>query len=265
MKKLIFLVFSILLISFSYSDAQVSTNQSAQLKGDTLKAKLRKAQSLVRQGNSEEASKIYLSLMESYPDSKEAVQGWIIANAYKAPSGPEFIQNALDQFEKQYPDNIAIVFWKAFLQASTGKNELALENFDKLTKIQPDSAVNHIGKGQVLYTMGRYIEAYEAFERATTVEPKRQDVWGMKALALAKLGRFDEAISSINKGLDLAPNDPVSTYNRACIYCLKGDRVNALADLKKAISINPSFKKQAIIDEDFKSLYNDEEFKKLTF
>ena len=86
----------------------------------------------------------------------------------------------------------------------------------------------------------------------------------MKAASLAKTGRFDEAIISINKGMELAPDEPANIYNRACIYCLKGDKANALVDLQKAISINPSFKGNARKDEDFKSLYDDEDFKKLT-
>ncbi len=35
-------------------------------------------------------------------------------------------------------------------------------------------------------------------------------------------------------------------------------------DLQKAISMNPSFKGNARKDEDFKSLFDDEDFKKLT-
>jgi tetratricopeptide (TPR) repeat protein len=178
--------------------------------------------------------------------------------------GPEYLQSSLDKLEKLYPKNTGILFWKAFVEASTGQNEVALEHFNQLIKIQPDSAVNYIGKGQVLYSLGKYQESFEAFEKATSLDPSRQDVWSMKAGALAKLGKFDDAINSINQGLKLAPDNPAGIYNRACIYCLKGDRTNALADLKKAISINPSFKKQAIRDEDFKSLYDDEEFKKLT-
>jgi hypothetical protein len=45
---------------------------------------------------------------------------------------------------------------------------------------------------------------------------------------------------------------------------LKGDKVNALADLRKAVEINPRLKQHARTDEDFKSLWEDEEFKTIT-
>jgi peroxiredoxin len=80
-----------------------------------------------------------------------------------------------------------------------------------------------------------------------------------------KMDRLDDALASLNKGLELAPNYHVNIYNRACVYSKKGDKINALADLKKAISINPSYKKSATKDEDFKSLFDDNDFKQLTF
>lgn len=65
-------------------------------------------------------------------------------------------------------------------------------------------------------------------------------------------------------GFEHSPDNMVNYYNRACIYCLKGDKTNALADLKKAIEKNPRFKRNAKTDEDFKNLWEDEDFKRLT-
>jgi len=86
----------------------------------------------------------------------------------------------------------------------------------------------------------------------------------MKAGDLAKLGQYDEAMVSAKKGIELMPGHPVGIYNRACIYSLKGDKDNALTDLKKAIDTMPQLKQHARSDEDFKSLWDDEEFKKIT-
>lgn len=263
MKRVVLLLFSVIWISV-VSGSQIIPDQQEKNSIDTLKARLTRAQSMVRQGNNEEASAIYLSIMKDYPDNKDAVQGWIMANASKAQGGPEFIQKALEELGKQYPENTGIVFFQAFIQASTGQNEMALENFNKLIKLQPDTAVNYIAKGQVLLEMQKFDEAYLALDRATSLDPGRMDIWGMKAIALARLGRYDEALVSINKQIDLVPEFPSGIYNRACIYSLKGDRENALEDLRKAVTMNPSFRKQAVNDDDFKNLFNDEEFKKIT-
>jgi tetratricopeptide (TPR) repeat protein len=265
MKKFIFcLIFLLVIVCIQKSLACTAADQQTQSQRDTTRAHLQKAMMLTRQGNTVEASKIYIGIIESEPDNREAVQGWLMANMKRSPTGEEDAIKSLEELNKAYPKNTGIIFFKAFLEAEYNHNEEALKDIDKLISIQPDTAVNYVLKGQALSAMGKHDESFKAFDRATTLDPKRFDVWGMKAGELAKIGRFDEAILSADKGLDLAPNNPTVIYNRACIYSLKGDKANALADLKKAISMNPSFKEYARKDEDFKSLFNDEDFKKLT-
>ena len=264
--KLILLFVALLFISLNLkSQSQVITGNEGMALRDTVAAHLKKAQSLIMEGKTEEATRIYIGIMENDPNNRDAVQGWLMANMKRTPTGEKEAIKQLEELGKLYPNNTGILFFKAFIEAEYGQNEAALIDIDKLIKFQPDTVLNYILKGQTLSAMGKYKEAVDAFDRATTLDPKRQDVWGMKAVTLSKTGKFDEAITSINKGLELAPNNPINIYNRACIYSLKGDKVNALADLKMAISINPSFKESARKDEDFKSLYNDEEFKKITF
>jgi tetratricopeptide (TPR) repeat protein len=265
MKKLIFLILLFPVILFNQKTvAQVSNSQQELSRKDSVKAHLQNAQLLTTQGKFEEALKIYTGIMEKEPDNRDAVQGWFIAKMRQTPTGGEGALKLIEDLGKSYPDNTAIVFWKAFIEAETGQFDAALIDIEKIAGIFQDDPLIFILKGQVLHELKRYDEAYQAFDKATLLDSKRWDVWGMKAGSLAKTGRFDEAIISINKGMELAPNQPVNLYNRACIYCLKGEKVNALADLQKAISMNPVFKENARKDEDFKSLYDDEDFKKIT-
>jgi tetratricopeptide (TPR) repeat protein len=78
------------------------------------------------------------------------------------------------------------------------------------------------------------------------------------------LGKYDEAINSCDKAIELAPKWADPLYNRACAYARKGDKTNALADLKKAIELQPSFKAEAVKEACFKNLHDDPDFKKLT-
>jgi tetratricopeptide (TPR) repeat protein len=221
MKRLIFLLIPIMAFVLSYkSEAQTST----------FKEDLVKAQTLAQEGNTEEASKIYTSLMESHPDNKEAVKGWIIANMKKTPTGEEEMIGQLEGLEKLYPKNTAILFFKAYVQGEYKHYDESLATIEKLTTMQPDSALN----------------------------------WGFKGGLLASMTKYEEAISSYTRAIQLDPNQAEYIYNRGCAYCLKGDKVNALVDLGKAISLSPQVKEYAPKDEDFKSLWDDEDFKKLT-
>jgi len=265
MKRILNLSVSILVICIIQNlYAQVINGQEKLAGSDSVKASLQKAQDFLKQGNMQEASKIYTVIMGKEPHNKEAVQGWLMANMKRSPTGEEEAIKLLDELNKKYPENTAIIFFRAFIKTEYGHNKEALEDIEKLIKVQPDDALNYTLKGQVLHAMNQYNEAFLAFDKATSLDPSRADVWSMKAISLAKTGRYDEAVVSINKGIDLAPGDPVNFYNRACIYSLKGDKANALADLQKAISINPSFKENARKDEDLKSLYDNKDFQKLT-
>jgi tetratricopeptide (TPR) repeat protein len=221
MKRLIFLLIAIMALVLSYkSEAQTSK----------VKEELAKAQTLAQQGKTEEASKIYASLIESYPDNREAVQGWIIANMKRTPTGEEEMIGQLEGMEKLYPKNTAILFFKAYVQGEYKHYDESLATTEKLVTMQPDSASN----------------------------------WGFKGALLASMNKYEEAISSYNRAIQLGPDQAEYIYNRGCAYCLKGDKVNALADLKRAISLSPQLKAWAPKDEDFKSLWDDEDFKKLT-
>lgn len=231
---------------------------------DSLKLKLQEAENLAKQGKTEDASKIYNRMMESFPNEKEVVKQWLILNMKRTPTGEEEAIQLMNELGKLHPANTAIIFWRMFLEAEHGHNEDAMKDVEELIKLQPDTAVNWVAKGQILTELKRYDEASEAFNKATILDPKRGDVWGMKASVLARIGKFDEALIAANKGIELMPGHPAGIYNRACMYSLKGDKANALIDLKRAIEMNPGFKQHARTDEDFKSLFEDEDFKNLT-
>jgi tetratricopeptide (TPR) repeat protein len=235
-----------------------------QAQTPTLKDDLNKAENLLKQGNQAEATKVYLEIMGKYPENREAVQGWLMINMKRIPTGEEEAIGQLEELEKTYPGNTGILFFKTFLQVENNHLDAAIKNAEKLTTLQPNDGLNWLLKGQTLEALGRIDEALPAYEKATSLSPDNADAWQNRAGLLAKTKKYDEAISLYTRAIDLAPGQPVLVYNRGCAYCLKGDKGNALADLGKAIAMNPQFRTYAPKDEDFKSLWEDEDFKKIT-
>lgn len=231
---------------------------------DSPASELEKARQLVMLGQKQEANVILGKLMASEPDNRTVVQYWLMANMKRSPTGEMDAIVQLDSLHNLYPKNTGVIFFKNFILAEYGKNEEALAGFEELTRLQPDSALNWIGKGQVLSGMKRHQEAVEAFEKALSLDPKRLDIWGMEATELANLKKHDEALDCINKGIELNPDFAYNIYNRACIYCLKGDKIHAMEDLSNALTKMPQLKQHARKDEDLKSLWEDAEFKKIT-
>lgn len=250
-----------LILSLIFILAIMSQNVLAQ---ETSASELEKARQLMMQGQKQEANAIFSNLMASEPDNKQAVQFWLMANMKRSPTGEMDAIVQLDSLQNLYPKNTGIMFFKYFIQAEYGKTEEALAGFTKLSEIQPDTAVNYIGKGQMLAVLNRYEEAAAAFEKALTLDSKRFDVWGMEAAVLAKLKKYVEALAAINKGIDLNPVYAGNIYNRACIYCLKGDKIHAMEDLSTAFAKMPKLKQHARQDDDLQSLWDDADFIKLT-
>jgi tetratricopeptide (TPR) repeat protein len=254
MKKLNFLLIGVMAVCISHN---------LQGQTSTVKDDLSKAQNLVSQGNTAEASKAYLDIMGKYTDNKEAVQGWLMLNMKRTPTGEEDAIKQLEELEKSYPDNTAILFFKTYLLSEYKHWDEALISADKLIKMKPDDGLIWLLKGQVLESMNKNDEALAAYEKAISLDSNNSDAWQNKAGLLAKTNKFDEAISSYNKAIELAPGQPAFLYNRGCAYCRKGDKANALADLGKAVSINPQFKSYASKDEDFRTLWEDADFKNI--
>jgi tetratricopeptide (TPR) repeat protein len=239
----------------------ISSNLHGQ--ATTVKDDLSKAQDLAKQGNTNEASKIYLDIMGKYPDNREAVQGWLMINMKRSSTGEEEAIKQLEELEKSYPNNSGILFFKTYLLTEYKHLDEALINTDRLIKMKPDDGLFWLMKGQILESMNKNEDAMTAYEKATSLDSNNSDAWQNKAGLLAKSNKLDEAISSYSKAIELAPNQPVFIYNRGCVYCRKGDKASALADLGKAVSMNAQFKSYAPKDEDFKTLWEDEDFKKI--
>lgn len=235
------------------------------LQGQTsaVKDDLMKADSLAKNGNTAEASEVYLEMMGKYPDNREAVQGWLMINMKRSPTGEEEAIKQLEELEKTYPENTGILFFKTFIQVEYNHLDDALKNAERLTLVQAEDGINWLLKGQILESLNRYDEAMTAYEKSTSLSPDNADAWQIKAGLLAKTNKLDEAIESYTKAIMLAPGQPAFVYNRGCAYCRKGDKANALADLAKATSMNPQLKAYVTKDEDFRSLWEDADFKKV--
>jgi tetratricopeptide (TPR) repeat protein len=89
------------------------------------------------------------------------------------------------------------------------------------------------------------------------------EAWYNKGVVLVNLGRYEEALKANDKAIELKPDYANAWFNRACVYSVKGDKKKALYNLQKAIELDKSFKEKAKKGEDFKNLWNDEDFKKL--
>ncbi len=88
---------------------------------------------------------------------------------------------------------------------STGKYDLALEQFERVRQMAPNRPFGDHGMGLVYAKQGRGEEALKAFDRALAINPSYKDALNEKGYVLADMGRIDEARAIVK---ELEGRDP---------------------------------------------------------
>ena len=86
--------------------------------------------------------------------------------------------------------------------------------------------------------------------------------WERNAPALTHFatGEYDKAIEEFERLLAETPDDPRVLYNYGCALSLSGKTKDAIANLKRALELDPDFAELAAKDSDFDPIRNDPEF-----
>lgn len=175
-------------------------------------------------------------------------------------------RSALEAFEKAIelkPDYAETWFNKGVILHKLGRHEEELRAYERAIELKPDDAGAWNNKGVALGKLGRHGESLRAFERVVEIKPDDADSWSNKGNVLGRLGRYDEALEACSKAIEIKPDYAAAWCNRAWVYTLMKRKQEALSDLKRAIELDASYKEKAKKDEDFESLWEDEDFKKL--
>ena len=142
-----------------------------------------------------------------------------------------------------------------------GLPELTLKELEKAIELKSDNGKAWTDKGVILVRLDRNNEAIDIYDELLDKNPQNAKVLYYKGIPLHKRGEYDEAIKNFAKAIELKTDKIADAYyNIACAYSLKGDKENALSNLKEAISKDASNKKTAQRDKDFKKFWNDKDF-----
>jgi tetratricopeptide (TPR) repeat protein len=85
-----------------------------------------------------------------------------------------------------------------------GKNEKALDLFNKAIDLNPLYASSWHNKANCLDELGRHNEAVECYNKAIEIDPYHAETWYNKGISLKKMGRVKEADHCIDCAVKLA-------------------------------------------------------------
>ena len=126
-------------------------------------------------------------------------------------------------------------------EASLGRYDEAISDYDKAIQLEPDYAGAYDNRGSAKASLGRYDEAISDYDKAIQLEPDYAGAYDNRGSAKASLGRYDEAISDYDKAIQLEPDYAGAYDNRGSAKASLGRYDEAISDYDKAIQINSDY------------------------
>ena len=123
--------------------------------------------------------------------------------------------------------------------------------------VRPESRRKATGEGTVLALGAAPGKAYEAIDWG--------DAWRFHRDSMAAYGeqRYADALEAVRRGLEHMPDHPGLHYNYACFASLAGDTDDETFDhLRRSVELHPSFREQALGDDDFAAVRDDPRFER---
>ena len=123
----------------------------------------------------------------------------------------------------------------------------AIESYDEVIKINPQSAVTYNNRGNAKKDSGDTTGASLDFDKAIKINPQYAEAYNNRGNAKFALGDtkevFTEALLDYDKAIEINPQYADAYYNRGNVKLALGDKTGALLDFDKAIEINPQYAK----------------------
>ncbi len=223
---------------------------------------LRKAKSHERNGQMDEAVKLYHSVLAVFPSNTRAKQGLAKLSqpkpgtlAGKNPSDETLNQlialynkgqirtvtQECDRLTKEFPQSFLLWNLLGAANNAQGKLEEAIAAHNKALLIKPDFAEAHNNIGAAFQSQGKFEEASAAYNKALLIKPDYARAHYNLGITLQELGRLEEAVASYRKAIVLIPDFAEAHYNLVNTLQELGRSKDAEASYRKAIALKPDY------------------------
>ncbi|MDD5223410.1 MAG: tetratricopeptide repeat protein [bacterium] len=152
---------------------------------------------------------------------------------------------------------------KAYALNRKGDYINSLKEGNKAVELFPDQGDAYFLRGKAFYYLKYYDKAIEDFTKAIQLFSYSPDTYQFRSLAYFYNGDYDRAINDMKMMIQLDPQNSRAWYGVGGIYTLKGNKKDALKYLTRAVNMNAKLKEEVQRDENYRSLWNDPEFKRI--
>ncbi|WP_103127411.1 tetratricopeptide repeat-containing S1 family peptidase, partial [Microcystis aeruginosa] len=188
--------------------------------------------------NYEQALTVINQAISLFPNNpKSYIIKWVVLYELKRyDEGLDTITQAIDLAPR--------AFWYAIRGSNyylQKKYELALDDFNKAMKLNPNYALAYSGRGELYYYQKKYDLALADFNKAIEINSDYAEAYVNRGFIYYNQQKYDLALSDWNKAIEINPNYANAYYNRGNLYYDLQKYDLALSDYSKAIELNRSY------------------------
>jgi tetratricopeptide (TPR) repeat protein len=202
---------------------------------------LAEAMALHRQGQLDEAERIYGRVLTAEPENPDALHllGVIRQQRGDCAVSAELIGRAIAlRPQAHYCCNLANAL------TGLGRFQEAADACRRALELDPGLAMAQSNLGVALRAMGRPLPAIEAFRAAIALQPDQAEAYSNLGVLLTEQGRRDEAAQVLRQVLAFRPDYAEALYNLAGAVAMVDDKASlalALEHLERAVALAPSY------------------------
>ena len=203
-----------------------------------LKAMAEKAVAFHRQGELEQAERLYQQILTADPRlfGPRFYMGLMRMQQGRPAEACDFLGEAV---QISPTDLNALMNYGMALRAA-GRSEEALDAFDRVLAIQPNAAEGLYNRGVALADLKRFELAVESYDRALVLQPEMVAAMVNRAVALAAMQRYDDAIAGYDRAIAMQPSNIWTLLHRGLAHRTMGRPEKALADYDRALALDPT-------------------------
>lgn len=125
-----------------------------------------------------------------------------------------------------------------------GDLEIALADFNRAIRMQPQLADVYNNRGNVWQEKGDSEKALADFNQAIKLNPRHSAAFNNRANLHQFKGHLAEALADYNQSISLEPAKAIAFANRGLTFLQLGQTAQANADFQRALELNPELKMQ---------------------
>jgi predicted O-linked N-acetylglucosamine transferase (SPINDLY family) len=200
---------------------------------------IKKALELHKQGQVNEAERLYRSVLLSSPCDFDALH---LLGVLKLQNGDpaeavRLIGAAIEIDQRSVPAHLH----QGLALAALNRHEEALDAFNEALAISPRNAAVLTSRGDALCDLGRPAEALESYDRAIGSDPRTVAALLNRGNLLRALGRPSEALASYEKAVAVDPRNAIALNNHGTALHDMDRVAEALTCYDRALALMPDY------------------------